>query len=169
MSGVQALINYFRKGTRRNVSDTITIGTGAAHTAGDVVSTDAGELLIFETGLAAGASGIILDSLVTLGQNAVFAAGAGYTLYLFNAAPTVQATNAVFDIADADLPKYIGKIDITALVDIGSNCISNDIGHNLSFNLASEDTKLYGKLVAKGGETTITGKVLTINLGIAAL
>lgn len=157
--------------TRKRVSDTITIGTGAAHSAGDVVSTDAGEILSWDLAslIPAGGSGIILDSVVTLGQNAVFSGGAGYTLYLFNVSPTAQATNAAFDLADADVAGYIGKIVISTLVDAGSNCAITDVGHNLSFNLAAADTKLYGKLVCNGGETTVTAKVLTINLGVAAL
>ena len=165
----QNLVQLSGSNTRKRVSATVTIGTGAAHSAGDVVSTDAGVIIQFSTGLVAGQSGIILDSLVTLGQNAVFSAGAGYTLYLFTASPTAQATNAVFDLADADLPGYIGKITINTLVDLGSNCAKTDIGHNLSFTLASADTKLYGKLVCNGGETTVSAKVITINLGIAAL
>ena len=155
--------------TRNVASDTITIGTGAAHTAGDVVSTDAGEILQFATGLSAASSGIILDSLVTLGQDAVFSGGAGYYLYLFSVSPTAQATNAVFDLANDDLAGYIGRIDISTLVDLGSNCAANDAGHNLSFNLAAGDTNLYGKLVCKGGETTVSAKIITIKLGVAAL
>ena len=155
--------------TRKWATDTITIGTGAVHSAGYIVSTDAGEILVFDTGLTAGTSGIILDSLVTLAQDAVFANGAGYTLHLFDESPTVQATNTAFDLADADLPMYIGKITIGTLVDMGSNCAITNTGHNLSFTLASADTNLYGKLVCNGGETTIDAKVITINLGIAAL
>lgn len=158
-------------GTRKWVSDTILIGTGAAHHAGDVVSTDAGEILQFDCAglLAAGGSGIILSSFVTLNQDAVFAAGAGYSLYLFDESPTAQATNAALDMTAADMAKYIGKITIGTLVDLGSTCAVNDINHNFDFNLASGDTKLYGKLVCLGGETTISAKTLTINLGITAL
>lgn len=155
--------------TRKRASATITIGTGAAHTAGDVVSTDAGAILTFATGLPAGASGIILDSVTKLAQNAVFSGGAGYTLHLFNTAPTAQATNAAFDLADAELPYYIGKIVISTLIDLGSNCAVTDTGHNLSFNLAAGDTNIYGKAVCNGEETTVSGKVLTFGLGIAAL
>lgn len=156
-------------GSLANPSDTITIGTGAAHAAGDVVSTDAGEILQFETGLTAGTGGVILASLVTLGQNAVFSGGAGYDLYLFDTSPAVQATNAPFDLADADVSKYVGKITIGTLVDLGSNCAKNDEGHNKPFKLATSDTKLYGKLVCLGGETTVTGKIITINLDVVSL
>jgi len=151
-------------GSLTRASDTILIGTGAAHSAGDVVSTDAGEILQFETGLPAGTGGMILNSLVTLNQNAVFAGGAGYTLYLFNVSPTVQATNAVFDLDS--LTGYVGKIIISTLIDRGSNCEAEDIGHNKSFVLAAGDTKLYGKAVCIGAETTISAKTLTYNLDI---
>lgn len=176
---LQGLINFLASGkskfqltssnTGHTASDTITITTGAAHAAGDVVSTDAGEILEFATGLTAGGSGVVLKSLVTLGQNAVFSGGAGYTLHLFTISPTAQATNAAFDLADADLAGYIGSILISTLVDLGTNCAAADVDHNLPFVLASADTKLYGKLVCNGGETTVTGKVLTIKLELAAM
>jgi hypothetical protein len=156
-------------GSLAKATDTITFGTGAAHSAGDVVSTDAGEILEFETGLTAGTSGVVLSTLVTLGQNAVFSGGAGYTLYMFDALPTVQATNAAFDMADADLSKYLGKIPISTLQDLGSNCSITDVNQNFCFKLATASTKLYGKLVCNGGETTVTAKVITIKLNLAVL
>lgn len=134
-----------------------------------MVSTDAGEILEFATGLPAGNSGMIMSSLVTLNQNAVFSGGAGYTLHLFTVSPTAQATNEAFDIVAADLPYYIGSINISTLVDIGSNCVKFDPGQNFDFTLAAADTKLYGKLVCNGAETTITGKIINITLGILSL
>jgi len=156
-------------GSLANPSATITIGTGAAHSAGDVVSTDVGQILQLDTGLPAGSSGVILSSLVKLGQNAVFSGGAGYTLYLFDTSPVVQATNAAFDLVDADLTSYIGKIPISTLQDLGSNCAITDLNQNFPFKLASGDTKLYGKLACVGGETTVTGKIITIKLKIAVV
>ena len=164
-----ATVQLSGSNTRQTASDTILIGTGAAHTALDVVSTDAGEVLEFSTGLPAGSGGIILSSLVTINQNEVFANGAGYYLHLYNAAPTAIADNAAYTLAAADLAKYIGKITISTLVDLGDNCAAHDTGHNMDFELAAADTKLYGILVCIGGETTIDAKTITINLGIAAL
>jgi len=113
-----AFIQLTGSNTRKAVIGTILIGTGAAHSAGDVVSTDAGENIAFAcTNLVAGGGGIILDSVVTLNQNAVFANGAGYTLYLFNTNPTVQADNAVFNLDS--VAGYIGKINISTLIGMG--------------------------------------------------
>jgi len=148
----------------------VTIGTGAAHSAGDVVSTDAGAVIEIDTGLPAGTSGIILSSITKLNQNAVFSGGAGYTLYLFSESPTAQPTNEAFTLTTpGDLEKCIGWITIGTLVDKGASCAVLDIGHNLDFTLATTDTKLYGKLVCNGAETTVTGAVITTILGIAAL
>lgn len=145
-------------------SDTILIGTGATHSAGDVVSTDTGDILEFETGLPAGSGGIILKSIVTLNQDVVFSGGAGYTLHLFNVSPTVQATNAVFDLDS--VTGYLGTIEISTLIDKGSNCVAEDKEQNTPFVLAAEDTKLYAKAVCKGGEVTVSGKTLAFNLFI---
>lgn len=151
------------------VNDTITIGTGAVHSIGDVVSTDAGKILQFNMSsiISAGGSGKILASLVTLDQSSVFVNNIGYTLELFTISPTVQATNAIFDLADADLAGYLAPLTIDTLVDKGTNCCSYN-EHNIPFKLATGDTKLYGKLVANGGETTISGAILNINLDVIA-
>jgi hypothetical protein len=125
--------------------------------------------LQFNTGLAAGKSGLILASLCTLNQNAVFAGGAGYTLYLFTSSPTAQATNAPYDLATADLAcGPIGKIVIDTLTLKVTNCSIANYGHNVPFTLAAADTKLYGKLVCNGSETTISGKVINTILTIIA-
>jgi hypothetical protein len=88
---------------------------------------------------------------------------------LFNAAPTAQATNEAYNLTVADLGKWIGKIVIGTLVDMGDTCGADDTVHNRSFTLAAGETKLYGKLVCNGAETTVTGKTITINLGVAAV
>lgn len=155
--------------TRKWATDTITFGAGAgAHNAGEVMSTDTGEILEFDTGLATGASGIILSSLLTLNQ-APFANQAGYTLHLFTAAPTIIADDAAWVLVAAELATYIGKLDISSMVTGTNASYALDIGHNLDFTLASGSTKLYGQLVCKGTDTTVNGKIMTVNLGIAAL
>jgi hypothetical protein len=155
--------------TRKWATDTITFGAGAgAHNVGEVMSTDTGEILEFDTGLAAGASGIILSSLLTLDQ-APFANQAGYTLHLFTAAPTVIADDAAWVLVAAELATYIGSIDISAMKTGTNASYALDIGHNLDFTLASGSTKLYGQLVCKGTDTTVNTKIMTVNLGIAAL
>ena len=156
--------------TRKAISAALTLDEGIAHTAGNVVSTTAGTYFTFATGLPAGNSGIILKDLVTLNQNAVFSGGVGYTLHLYTAAPTAIADNGSFSIPVAtDLPNYIGYITISTLVLRGANCAAMDVGQNFDFTLASGSSNLYGILVCNGAETTISGKIINVILGIAAL
>lgn len=163
-------ISGYLNNTRKSASDIITFDAGAgAHSAGDVVSTTSGEILEFNTGLAAGGSGQILSSLFHLNQSSIFSGHTGYKLYLFTVTPTIQATNAAFNLATAELSSYIGPLDISPLTDLGDNCAIFDNNHALDFTLAPADTKLYGKLVCKGAETTVENKVLTIKLGILSL
>lgn len=169
ISTLAAGISLSGSNTRKWATDTITFGAGAgAHKAGEVMSTDTGEILEFDTGLATGASGIILSSLLTLNQ-APFANQAGYTLHLFTAAPTIIADDAAWVLVAAELATYIGKLDISSMVTGTNASYALDIGHNLDFTLASGSTKLYGQLVCKGTDTTVNGKIMTVNLGIAAL
>jgi hypothetical protein len=149
--------------TLKTATATVTIGTGAAHHAGDVVAPDAGAIIEFETGLAAGGSGCIVGSLVWINQNAVFSSGAGYTLPMFNASPTVQPTNEAYNLSVADAAKYIDDLNISTLVDKGDTCKASE-SQAMFFDLAAADTKLYGKLVCVGGETTVSEVVITIVL-----
>jgi len=165
------LVKLSGSNTRKWATDTITFGAGAgAHNAGEIMSTDTGEILEFDVSawIAAGGSGIILSSLLTLNQ-APFANQAGYTLHLFTAAPTVIADDTAWVLVVAELATYIGPIEISVLK-TGTNASAVlDIGHNLDFTLASGSTKLYGQLVCKGTDTTVNTKIMTVNLGIAAL
>jgi len=166
-----ALVQLAGSNTRESFSSTITIGTGAAHAANDVVSTDAGAIMEFDLTslLAAGASGVIYSIIATLDQAAVFSGGMGYEIYLYNVSPTAQATNAVFDQDDASLPGYIGKVSVPTLVDEGANCVAESFGYNIDFSLAAADTSIYAKAKCLGGETTIDGAILTFKLGIGTL
>lgn len=163
------LAKIYSSDTRKwaTASAKMPVATAGEHTAGDVVG--AGAVLEFDTGLDAGSSGIVLSSLVTLDQNAVFSGGAGYYLYLYDEKPTAIADGTAYSLAAADLAKYVGRIEIGTLIDLGDSVAANDAAHNFDFNLAPTDTKLYGMLVCKGTETTIANKTITINLGIAAL
>jgi hypothetical protein len=141
--------------------------TAGAHLAGDVVS--GGAVLEFETGLAAGGSGIILSSYVWHDNGAVFAAGAGYSLKLYNVAPTNIADNTAWDLPVAEADRLVAEVSVSTLVDKGATVYVFDFGHNIDFCLAAGDTKLYGLPVCNGGETTVQDKTIYFGLGIAAL
>ena len=157
-------------GAPKRPSATVIIGTGAAHSAGDVVSTDAGAIMEFETGLPAGSSGFIFGAYTYISTGTVFAGGAGYNIRLFDAAPTALATNAAFTIIAADRDKSLGFATISALVKKGDTCEAHDLfAPPIPFTLAAGDTKLYAQDVCLGGETTVSGVVIIHKLSIAAI
>lgn len=45
-----------------------------------------------------------------------------FRLHLFNAAPTVIADDANFNVVSADIGKYLGFIDLGTAIDLGSTC-----------------------------------------------
>jgi len=149
------------------VSAKMPAATAGEHTAGDVVS--AGAVLQIETGLLAGGSGIILSSYVWHDNGAVFSGGAGYTLKLYNVAPTNIADGTAWDLPVAEAGTLVGEVEISTLVDKGATVYKFETGHNVDFTLATGDTKLYCLPVCKGTETTVQDKTIYFNLGIAAL
>lgn len=135
----------------------------AAHVAGDIVTTAAGENLIFLLDrIQPGGSGIITSIRVTINQAAVFAGGAGYLLHIFDAAPTVLADNAVHSVALVDLPHWLFSIPIPILETLGASVAvrTGDLGFD--FNLPADSNTLYGQLECVGGETPIGAKTITI-------
>lgn len=50
-----------------------------------------------------------------------------FRLHLFNAAPTVIADDANFNVVSADISKYLGFIDLGIAIDLGSTCQWNEV------------------------------------------
>ena len=151
-------------------SDTITRPNDTtAYAVNDVVSTTAGEILEFSTGLSVGGSGIIMGSRMKVAVSAVPAGMSAFRLHLYNAAPTAIADNAAFNLPAADLGKYLGYITISTPIDLGDNIVSQDDNINFTFDLAASDTKLYGILQTGGAFTPSASTVKTVLLNIAAM
>ena len=154
--------------TGKQASDTITLAHDtAAHHALDVVSTAAGEILEFPLLGAAGDLICILGTRMKYAVNAIPTAHAGYNLHLFNAAPTVIADNAAFNVIAADVGKYIGYISIPALTGKGDNCFSQSDNDNVTAKLVG--TSLYGVLQCIAAETPTIDAVYTILLNAAGI
>ena len=158
-----SVVNATLIGQGAQASDTITLDAGvAAHSALDVISTAAGEVLEFASLGTASSSICILGAKLKYGHSAVPTSSAGYRLHLYNASPTAIADNAAFNVPSADLAKYIGYIDLSTLVDLGDSCASCD--NNINFMAKLVGTGLYGILQCLAGETPEASKVFTITL-----
>ncbi len=136
------------RGTAFTATTTLTRPDNATqYTAGDVV---VGLLTFASVGRANGAGAYVLNARVA--ESVAPAATGSFKLWLFNAAPTVAADNAVFAPTDAQMLTCLGMIQL-------------DGAHKLSVNtlyIPSSFTPLYVKCAA--GVTTIYG-VLTDAIG----
>lgn len=149
----------------RNVQSQATItlaATTVVHHAFDVISTAAGAVLDFT---ALGLTGDLINITgvrVKYAGAAIPGAHTGYRLHLYHTAPAAIADNAAFNLPAADLPKYIGYITTSTLVDLGDNCISIDNDVDFACRLAG--TSLYGILSCIAAETPVANTVITIEL-----
>lgn len=145
----------------KQASDTITLDAGvAAHSALDVVSTAAGEVMEFASLGSAGDLVCIMGTMVKYSANALPTAHAGYRLHLYNASPTAIADNAAYNVPTADLAKYIGFIPLSTMVDVGDTCSVKD--NNVNFTTKLVGTGLFGILQCIAAETPAANAVLTI-------
>lgn len=152
----------------KQASDTITLAAGVgAHSALDVISTEAGEVLEFASLGVANDLICILGARMKYNGNAVPTSSTGYRLHLYNASPTAIADNAAFNVPADDLAKYIGYIPLSVLSDLGDNCASVD--NNINFTAKLVGTGLFGILQCVAGETPAASCVFTITLNSVAL
>ena len=124
----------------------------SAYLAGDAVGVSAGSAIQAFASACAGAGEHILESVqLLINRNAVISGETSYRLHLFNASPTAIADNAPFDLASADISKYLGYVDIPNVADMGSVVFSQANNVGLRFTAAS--ATLYGVLVTVGPYT----------------
>jgi hypothetical protein len=120
------------------------------YTAGDVLG---GVITFPDIGPRSGA---VLITAADLGA-AITAIPVGMTsfrLHLYSETPpSALADNAVWDLTAADLPVYLGYIDLGTLVDAGTRCFVQVDSTNIKrVNLAAS-TSLFGYLVTVGAFT----------------
>lgn len=162
-------------GVLKTVSVTKALAAAANYAAEDVLSesTSAGTVWTFSAiSRVNGAYGAIVKAVASLETTAL---SPRLTLYLFNAAPgtaELDDNKANTVVANADISKYVGRIDFPALEDLGGNSEAivtpSTIGNlPLAFQCASSADDLIGICVTRDA---ITGEAatddLTINLTV---
>lgn len=146
-------------GRTAQVSATPTI-TAGAYSAGDLVG---GKLSFSSAVRSAGGGGMLHTVVITdLGkQDAVL------DLVLFDSDPsgTTFTDNDPLDVADADLTKIVGVVQVLTYTDFNDNSVACEPAAGIVFKLAS-GTTLYGALVARTAPTYASTSDLTVRLGI---
>ncbi len=141
------------------ISLTPTIGTGI-YTTADVV----GGLLTFagaadkKTGSGTIKAAILIDNDSEEDT---------YELHLYNQTFTSADDHDAVTVTDADLKKYVGRIDFTAANYVAF--ATNSVDHmdvDLPFTLPIGGTSLFGNLVVRGGPTYTATTDITVKLVI---
>lgn len=174
---MSARLEYFNK-TAKIVPIKVTKALAAAvdYEANDVMSESAtvGTAWNFPNVVGKnGASGKIVAAAINAETSALASA---ITLYLFKATPTSNLDDGVINTAplEADLLKYVGKIDFPTLENLGTTGTANAFvseadGSNLKlpFKCAAADVDLYGITVIRDAEAgEVDDENLTITLTI---
>ena len=133
-----------------------------AYAANDVVATATANLTFAGVLPIAGQQFIVTGVTFEIDVNAVPSGMGGFRLHLYNAAPTVIADNAAYDLPAGDRAKYLGYIQLASPVDNGATLWSQN--DNINFNGKLVTTSLYGILVTDSAFTPAASTVKTITL-----
>ena len=172
---MSARLEFFNK-TAKIVPISVTKALAAAgnYSANDVMSESAtvGTAWNFANVVGKnGASGKIKSATINAETAAIVPA---ITLYLFNVLPTSVLNDGITNTAilEADVAKYVGRIDFPALENLGTVGDANAVvteadGGNVPFDFkcAAADVDLYGIAVTRDAEAgEVAGENLTIEL-----
>jgi len=140
------------------ISQTPTVSTSPAYTAGDAV----GGLLTFAGAvLAAGGTGLVLAATALCKTPALLPI---LELWLFDATFTPTADNAAFAPSDADMAKCLGVLPVSAWYDAGSNSMAVWRG---AHPVRLVGTSLFGQLVTRTAVTLGSTSDLTIAVNVS--
>jgi hypothetical protein len=87
-----------------------------------------------------------------------------FTLHLYDATPTAITDNLAWTLLLADGGKYLGSIQFSTPVDLGTTLIYWLENINIKRKLATGSTSIYGQLVTDAGWTPGSEDVINIDL-----
>ena len=108
----------------------------------------------FADGAAVSSGSVIRITAATtkIDVTSVPAGQASYTLHLYSVTPpSAQADNDAWTLASADLPSYLGSIDLGTPADLGAALYIRTGALTVDLKLAG--TSVFGRLVTAGAHT----------------
>lgn len=142
----------------------------AAYGAVDIFSVAQAFAFTYSDGTAVQPGSLIrvYSTILKIDATALQASEAGYLLALYSVTPpSAQADNAAWTLASADLPSYLGTLDIGTPVDAGAALfVKTQLSANQDIKLASSVSSVYGELITTPAFTpTAVARQVTL-LGI---
>ena len=141
----------------RAVADITRPANITAYTALDVLGAGSGDGAVVTLGAIGPSGGYISVQSVELviGINAVPAGMAGFRLHLYSSKPGTAADNSAFDLNAVDRSKYIGYVDLSTPIAMGSSCFAQAVlvAPGKLVKLDAGSTSLFCELQTIGGFT----------------
>lgn len=123
--------------------------TATPYAAGDVMG---GVMTFASIGPAAGGEVLIINTSLQIAHTALVASEAGYALHLYSVTPpSALADNDPWDLPAGDRASYLGKLDLSTPVDLGST-LQIDV-RDAKLQVTVPAGTLYGYLVTVAGIT----------------
>ena len=165
--GTVSITGYVKSGasyvtaTQTRPNDTV------SYTAYDVVGQNPGANVTFSNVSSVSGGHIIIQSACLEVDVAAVPTGmSSFRLHLYDAAPTVIADNAAYDLPSGDRAKYLGYIEFDTPIDLGATLWSQKDALGMKRKLAAGSTALYGILQTIGGFTPSASTVKSISLNV---
>lgn len=140
------------------------------YTAGDVVSTDPGTILLFpvKVGSAGSGAGIVRYAMVKKSGTGIV--GCTFRLHLFNAAPTAIKDNDPWELVWASRLTHLGYVDLVMTTEGGTNeTPTGQAACEIPFHLASATAAgIYGVLCAEGAYPPYTLEQFLVQIRVEA-
>jgi hypothetical protein len=139
-----------------------------AYDAGDIIGGNSSSILTFSNVLPTkGVGFIVICAWMKIAVNAVPVGMSSFRLHIYNASPTNIADGVAFNLATADLAKYLGYITLSTPTDFGDNLFTQIENINFKRTLATTSNSIYGMLQTVGAFTPSAQAVKTIGLEVA--
>lgn len=134
-----------------------------AYTAGDVTGDTGGSAIITLSNVGPDGGYIIIQSVSLVFSNSSVPSGMGaFRLHLYVDTPTAIADNAAFDLVSGDRSSYVGYVDLSSPLDLGSTLYTQTDYPGRLIKLAS--TTLYAELQTINAYTPVSASTIDVRV-----
>ena len=136
-----------------------------AYTAGDVVGDTGGSAILTLTNMGPSAGFILLQSVSLVFSDSSVPSGMGaFRVHMYSSSPTAIADNAAFDLLSGDRDKYMGYIDLSTPLDLGSTLYTQTDYPGRLIKLAAASTSLFVEIETRGAYTPVSASTVTLRI-----
>ncbi len=136
-----------------------------AYTAGDVVGDTGGSAILTLSNIGPSGGHILIQSISLIFSDSVVPSGMGaFRVHLYSSAPTAIADNAAFDLLAGDRAKYLGYIDLSTPLDLGSSLYTQADYVGREVKLATSSTSIFAEIETRGAYTPVSASTIRLNI-----